>query len=176
MNNIEGLTIRFLNLNHNYDKTYPINKIMEFYDKPEYMIYLWGKRGNGKTIAVQYYLAKMGQRPKNEGYYTYGKYITMSNLLMELYAGDFSEKVKIVKKYSEKYFMLVIDEIDKITLTDYKEEMIFNILDNRISNMMYTIISANKSIGELKDQLGINIISRILDNAVVIENKGEVLR
>jgi DNA replication protein DnaC len=135
------------------------------------VLYLWGERGNGKSFAVQWFLCKLMDGRSLDLMYT-----TMSKLIMSLYAMDFKEKLDYLDMLADKYDLLVIDEIDKISLTHFKEEAIFYLLDERINKMKKTVFVGNKSLKDLHDTLGDNIISRILSNAVVIENKGELLR
>jgi len=148
-----------------------LNKFNEIEDLPD-MYYIFGERGNGKSFACQYLLYRLCYHRE----YCKGKFITLSDLVMELYACDFKERVKVVNNYKDKYNLLIIDEIDKVKLTDWKEEMIFNIVDGRMNNMRKTVYTSNMSPDDLTEILGINIMSRILSDGKVLENKSEVLR
>jgi DNA replication protein DnaC len=164
---VKGLTTLFRNLYFELKETEPIKHLKKSNSN---MVYLWGKRGNGKSIAVQSYLCEK----KKQGVKC--MYITMSNLFMDLYAIDLDRRVHYIRDMIRLYDLIVIDEIDKIKLTEWKEEMIFNLLDERVNFCKDTVLVGNSSPAELESKLGVNIVSRILGCGEVIENKGVLLR
>ena len=167
------LTPKFENFikNKKFNETKLTKMLSKYtYDDMPDMIYIWSVYGTGKTFAVQNFL---NNAPENIGRY----YTTLSNLILDLQSFEqFSEKVERVYQYKEHIKILVIDEIDKMKLTEWKEEMIFNIIDGRISNEYKTILTSNSNVKDLSHKLGENIVSRILTDAVIVEYKGEVLR
>jgi DNA replication protein DnaC len=163
---VDGLTKKFKDVYLDIKETSPIKTLKKNDDFN--ILYLWGERGNGKSISVQWYLCKK---------YLEGsscRYITMSRIIMDLYSLDFPQKVKYIDSLIN-YDILAIDEIDKIKLTEYKEEMIFYLLDERINNEKQTITIGNSDIKRLENKLQENIVSRVL-SGLIIENTGELLR
>jgi len=148
-----------------------IKKISKIVDLPQ-MLFIWGDRGNGKTIAVQWYLEEISKQAWEWDI----KYITLTELIMDLYALEFNERKEYIDELVSEYEVLAIDEIDKVTLTDYKEEMIFYLFDKRLSNLKYTILTSNTDTKNLGERLKQNIVSRILDDCIKIHSDGKVLR
>jgi len=168
---IEGLTKKYGML-----KGIKRTAIIEKLDKVELgvkqNIFIHGERGNGKTIGIQWFMEKLHDNNLNWKI----KYMTLAEISMDLYAKDFKERADYIKMLATKYDVLFIDEIDKVSITDYKEEMIFYLLDTRLSGMKYTIMTSNFDVSELSKKLKENIMSRILADCIKIKSDGEVLR
>ena len=57
-------------------------------------------------------------------------------------ASQFGDKYSLLKKYKEAY-CLVLDDWDKVNMSDAKLAYLFTILDYRYSNGLQTIITTN---------------------------------
>jgi DNA replication protein DnaC len=175
LSNIIGLTAKFKEY-YKADKIrdeYPIKKIKGLKENEfNEMMYIFGNHGNGKSFAIQWFLCEL----KKKNNLLKIQYITMTKLIMNLYAKSFEDKVKYINILSKEYDILAIDEIEKIKLTEYKEEMIFYLLDERINNMKKTIMAGNDELEKLEEKLQKNIISRILSNCLILKNEGRLLR
>jgi len=123
------------------------------------IVIVYGPKRSGKSIFVQFFLDIL----KREA-----KYITAINIIMELYGRDFEEKKDYLDELY-KYNFLGIDDIDKVKLTGWKEEMMFYLIDKRISNLKKTIISCSVVPERLHLILGNNIADKLLSEAYVIK-------
>jgi DNA replication protein DnaC len=161
-----GLTPEYLALKIN-NKTEPIKKLMI---ADNLMVYLWGDRGNGKSIAVQYYLCH--ESIKNERLRI--KYIELKTIVDELMIRDPAEQVVYLSGLI-KFDILAIDEIDKKKISEFVEDNLFYLLDKRKTELKRTIVIGNKGPGKLEEKLGESISSRILSGEI-IKSEGELLR
>ena len=168
---IHGLTKKFETIQFKDTKT--VLKIRKFLEKPITNILIWGPHGNGKTFAVQDFLRQYHYMNQVEHRCLY---ITLSNMLMNLYERDWAQKISYLRNLINDWNVIALDEVDKIKLTEWKEEILFNFFDSRMSKMKRNLITSNKSPNKLAEHLGENIMSRILSECVVIEVKGEVMR
>jgi len=122
-------------------------------------VLVYGPKRSGKSIFVQFFLDIL----KREA-----KYITAINIIMELYGRNFEEKKDYLDELY-KYDFLGIDDIDKFKLTGWKEEMMFYLIDKRISNLKKTIISCSTVPERLHLILGNNIADKLLSEAYVVK-------
>jgi len=123
------------------------------------IVLVYGPKRSGKSIFVQFFLDIL----KREA-----KYITAINIIMELYGRNFEEKKDYLDELY-KYDFLGIDDIDKFKLTGWKEEMMFYLIDKRISNLKKTIISCSTVPERLHLILGNNIADKLLSEAYVVK-------
>lgn len=169
---IQGLTLKFRSTE--LENIGIIKKVDSLIGEPlPTNILLHGKHGNGKTFAVQNFLSSYHCFHKGEKRCLY---IKLSDLLMDLYERDWKSKIKYLRELISQWQVIALDEVDKVKLTEWKEEILFNFFDSRMSKMKNTLITSNLSPAKLAEKLGENIMSRILSECVVIEVKGEVLR
>jgi len=168
---IQGLTKKFEITK--IKETGIIKRLSGFMDKDITNILIWGPHGNGKTFALQHFLQQYHRYKK---YDARCLYLTLSDLLMNLYERDWPQKINYLRDLIKDWQVIALDEIDKVKLTEWKEEILFNFFDKRMSKLKSTLITANKSPNKLAEHLGENIMSRILSECVVIEVKGGVMR
>ncbi len=168
---IQGLTLKFRSTK--IKETGIINKLEKHIVKPPTNILITGGHGNGKTFGAQDFLSKYHGINQGEKRCLY---ITLSNLLMDLYERDWSRKITYLRDLISQWHVIALDEVDKVKLTEWKEEILFNFFDSRMSQMKNNLITSNLSEEKLGVHLGSNIMSRVLSECVVIKVKGGVMR
>lgn len=68
---------------------------------------------------------------------------------------------------------IVIDDLDKISGSDYAKEVAFAAIDNRIAEKAPLLVTTNKAMSEIGEQLGDAIASRLAGYCEVIRMQGE---
>lgn len=100
----------------------------------------------------------------------------MADFIEQLHALDFAGKREYTEGLIRQYKFICLDEIDKFGITDYTERTVFKFLDKGLSAMCRFMFGANLDKQGLLSKLDANIMSRILGDCLIVENKGEVLR
>lgn len=125
-----------------------------------------GGTGVGKTYMsaaiLNYYFDK-----KEEIFYT-----THRRFIEELHQGIQEGKSQhyVINKYSNKN-ILIIDDLGATTCTEWQQEMILELIDQRYNNRSKTVITCNLNVDAINEKLGKRTASRILDkNNTLIEN------
>lgn len=130
--------------------------------------FLWGGYGRGKThLATAQYrkLVELGEA---------AMFFTMADLLAELRMAEirlFEEYVCIVRdraKYATR-FHLFIDDIDKFKITEFKFEVLFDLVNTLYSRKLGLTITSNLSLTELMRVLDTSIVRRIDDMCQAVE-------
>jgi DNA replication protein DnaC len=142
------------------------------YGTKEYLnILLWGMKGNGKSFAMQWFAEKFCEQHKCKAIY-----FEMANFLEILLSLDLKQKRDYTQGLLKKYKLICIDEIDKIKITEYAYVTIFNFLNNGHNNMNNFVFGSNLNKEKLLNFLGDNIMSRVDNNCLIVENTGKLLR
>lgn len=84
--------------------------------------------------------------------------------------GDYTEAVKYFTDY--EYF--IYDDLGSTGLTDWRKEILLNIIDTRYSSKKPTIFTSNLSKEEIMEKLGNRSYSRLFDNENTILNFGNI--
>lgn len=108
------------------------------------------------------------------------RYFTEHELLkrvrnsMQTLQGDYLDTLKLL--IDDPFLM--IDDLGSCGVNEWREEIIFNILDQRYNSMLPTIITSNFSVAEFKKTFHGRIASRLFasENMVIEINNGEDLR
>lgn len=74
----------------------------------------------------------------------------------------------VIRDYSQKWKLLVIDEIGSQYGSDSEKIIISEIINNRYNNMLPTIIIGNVTLSEAEDYLGKRVIDRIKEGGKVL--------
>lgn len=120
---------------------------------------LLGNFGTGKTMLMSILCDKLGDR-------AFGcKFISAVDMICKIKDsfGLSSKKstTEVLNEYKEVDF-LFIDDIDKIKPTEYVQELMYSLVNDRIENERPIIISANHSLEELDEQFfGEATVSRL---------------
>lgn len=91
------------------------------------MLTVWGGPGNGKTLALQALTNEFTRRGRK------ARYRTLAQLLNELRAGYSDgryDKDRLYEEYATCHF-LAIDEFDKPRMTEFAQEVVFDLIDDR---------------------------------------------
>ena len=98
------------------------------------MLTIWGGPGNGKTLALQALTNEFIRRGQR------ARYRPLSRLLNELRDGYNGERFEKDARYAEFVAckFLAIDEFDKPRMTDFAQEVVFELIDDRYRLGMQT--------------------------------------
>lgn len=160
----------------NYEELTNDHKIFKYqiehsYNKKQNLI-LAGNTGTGKThlaiallkkLIIEHDLNSSNQINKL-GYYT--KYYNLANIKIENY--------KLFNEIINCNY-LIIDEFGTND-TDFKERVLFEIIDKRYDNYLSTILITNATVKEFKHKLTDMTYSRIRQNAMLLETKHQDYR
>ena len=147
------------------------HQIEHNYNKKQNLI-LAGNTGTGKThlaisllkkLIMEHDLNSSNQITKI-GYYT--KYYNLASLKIESY--------KLFNEITNCNY-LIIDEFGTND-SDFKERVLFEIIDKRYDNYLSTILITNATVKEFKNKLTDMTYSRIRQNAMLLETKHQDYR
>jgi DNA replication protein DnaC len=175
--NLANIPKRYLNKDfNNYEELSEEHKIFKYqiehhYNKKQNLI-IAGNTGTGKThLAIALFKKLIMEHDLNTntqiskmGYYT--KYYNLASLKIESYK-LFNEVINC------NY--LIIDEFGTND-SDFKERILFEIIDKRYDNYLSTILITNATVKEFKNKLTDMTYSRIRQNALLLETKHQDYR
>lgn len=132
-------------------------------------IILMGGAGTGKThlaSAIANYLMHESLVPVKFG--------TFANLLDKMKLAFHTDK-DVVNQLSN-VSILIIDDLGKEKYTEWAQQVLFQVIDNRYNNELPIIITTNLTPGELRERFGEPIISRLMEMCYGIAMNGENYR
>lgn len=141
----------------------------EFLEKPAGTLYVCGPAGVGKThlaaSLIDYFAPSM---PEIRAYHEteiFGK------LRQAISSGsiDYSE----VLKYMIDYELIIIDDIGTSNISDWKCEVMFDLVNIRYNSRRPTVYTSNLSPQELCDAYGVRISSRIFGYPSIVMDFSE---
>jgi len=175
--NLANIPKRYLNKDFtNYEELSEEHKIFKYqvqhnYNKKQNLI-IAGNTGTGKTHLAIALLKKLTTEHELDlshqitkvGYYM--KYYNLASL-----------KIENSKLFNEviNCNYLIIDEFGTND-TDFKERILFEIIDRRYDNYLSTILITNATVKEFKSKLTDMTYSRIRQNALLLETKHQDYR
>lgn len=126
---------------------------------------LYGKPGVGKTHAMYALLQKANI--KNRFY--------NSTEIIEDIRASFNDRyvqnpIHILKGFDGYLF---IDDFGTERLTDFVQDMFYQIINDRYINKLPTIISTNYDLSEIADRLGERVASRLAEMCFIINVTGD---
>ena len=158
-----------------YNKNY-VDDIFQNFELSKYKsVYLYGPVGTGKSFTTSYFLFKLLKEGKKV------KYKKAIKMVLELSAIE----PKDYKRYADGLIgvdVLVIDDIDKLKVTESRLTTLLYLIDERNDLNRLTIYTSNKTLEELyakfseDKEMGQAIISRIQENGLIKKIKNEYLR
>lgn len=167
INKYSGLTKEYIEMKAenliNDNKLLDTSIFIDFFNNNKKLIYIYGNNRIGKSITLQDYLLDYTKNFKK-----CGMYISAIEIVYKITMGELSEKRHFINRLINEYDILVIDEIDKIVLTDTREMNMFYILDKRKTSNKITILCGNDPIENLEKRIGKIICSRIQHEAGII--------
>lgn len=128
---------------------------------------LYGEPGRGKTFAA----CEVANALIDKGYFVL---VTNFARLANTIQGLSSDKQVFIDSLN-KYELIIIDDLGAERKSDFMQEMVYNIIDNRYRAGLPMIITTNLSIYEIKTPNNIGyerIYDRILEKCFPIEVKG----
>lgn len=132
--------------------------------------------GNGKTTWALKLLHKyFDEIWIGNGFRCRGIFINVPHFLTKIretisYKDD---KFELMKSRLATVDLVVWDDIAAFKLSDYDHSQLLSYIDQRKLNSMANIYTGNLSGNELKDALGNRLTSRVFNDSVVIELKGQ---
>jgi DNA replication protein DnaC len=126
---------------------------------------LTGPAGVGKTrLAAAACWARLQEAPV--------RWVSAARLMAQLRSGFNTEAKAKADAILVGAGAVVLDDIDKASPTDFGREVMFNTIDARIEEGRRLLITTNKSMEELGDQLGDPIKSRVAGYCRVVRMQG----
>jgi len=137
------------------------------HDSPGKGLLLTGKEGTGKThIAISILKDVIGK-----GYS--GLYWNVPELFLELRRrmndNNGEENEAELFDQARRVDLLVLDDLGAERTSDYVLDRLYVLINGRYQNDTCTLITTNRSIPELKQQIGPRIASRICEMCVLLE-------
>lgn len=153
-------------------ETWVQQKIINFLEKPQNFLVYCGSPGIGKThlcaSLVEWMMKSYGF---NWRYYTEDKLLKELRTSMDTVRGDYLD----VLKYMIDDDFLIVDDIGSSTKhTEWREEILFAILDSRYNSMKPTVFTSNFCQKEFKEKYHHRIHSRLFstENTIIEIEKG----
>lgn len=137
------------------------------------LVALIGNRGSGKTqlaVEVMRSIAEKGSRVL---------FVSCMELLMEFkasYRRDSDKTEAAVMLEFLKPKLLIIDEVARRGETDWENNLLFELINQRYGDMRDTILTCNLTKEELQGSMGPSIVSRMLETGGVMECNWESYR
>lgn len=140
--------------------------------KPLKSYFLYGDIGTGKT----YEAAGLAREALRQGLTT--RFYSMARLFDAILGYDRHDPSDYTLSSIRNCGFLVIDDLGKEKLTEWKYEQLFEVIDHRYGHEKMTCITSNYSLSELADKWGENIggqaiVSRIAEMCSVVKLTGE---
>ena len=130
------------------------------------LVALIGRRGAGKTqIAIELMrISTHRQRPT-----LYASTMEWFMAIKSTYKkGADQTEIDIIKQF-RKPNLLILDEYGRRSDTEWENNLLFELLDKRYSDMNNTVLISNQKATELMESLGQSLASRLIETGGVIE-------
>lgn len=130
------------------------------------LVALVGRRGAGKTQIAMELMRANTLRQKS------ALYVSTTEWFMAIKStykkGADQTEIDIIKQY-RKPNLLILDEYGRRSDTEWENNLLFELLDKRYSDMNSTIIISNQKHQELMESLGSSLGSRLTETGGVVE-------
>lgn len=151
-------------------------KIILDWVKKESGIFFWGAKafgeniGNGKTYfcaCLYNYLTE-----KKENVRAYGE-IEYYTILKEAISKNWDYNFEARRICEAKW--LIIDDLGTSKISEFTKECVYTMIDTRLNSGLPTLITTNLTLGDIQENYGSRVLSRInsVKNVVVLSNDGD---
>ena len=97
------------------------------------------------------------------------RYVDLKGEITKCFNSKSSKTVDEVVDRFKKADFLFLDDIDKLTPTEYVREFIYSLVNYRVENQLPIITSANHNLEDLDSKFyGEAIVSRLINNSPVV--------
>lgn len=138
-----------------------------------YNFFLWGNYGTGKTgMAVGILKNRVEAYCEAAFFVTVPRLLEMIRASYDKHDSPHEEALRRARTTS----LLVLDDLGAERPTDWVQEQLYLIINERHDNRLDTVITSNLTLDQLADRIGERTIWRIAEMCKVIEVKGKNLR
>lgn len=131
---------------------------------------LHGPYGTGKTHLLAALCNAMHERDKS---CRFASSVNLFNAIQDLIGRNVSHQSLLDKAMATP--LLVLDDIDKVKYSNFREEVYFSIIDKRVRNHLPIAISTNR-LADMENFVGGAVYSRLRTGQVAIEMTGSDYR
>ncbi len=156
-----------------------VDNIIETVEGGTNFFFYGASPGTGKTfnasVIINHYIYKSCLTSRFDFENPLGLYIVYADLIDDLRYRRDQDYVQNTLRLINQVPLLLIDDVGSGSNSDFSREQTYIIMNNRINNGLSTIYTSNLSIIELKksDNLGSRNVSRLLNNTIGLEFKGD---
>lgn len=146
---------------------------MKFIKNPKNFLFIQGNPGIGKTYVCAALLDYFYEKFEGKRYWTESNLLKKVRSSMDL-RGDYLESLELL--IDDQF--LIIDDLGSQSDNEFREDVIFHMLDYRYGLQLPTVITTNLSREELKERYNHRILSRLYasENCIISMHNGEDLR
>jgi DNA replication protein DnaC len=101
------------------------------------------------------------------------RWVSTARLMAQLRSGFNSEAKAKADTIIAGTGAIVLDDLDKVKPSEYAREVLFAAIDGRVEEGSPLLVTTNKSMGELGNQLGDPIMSRLAGHCRVVKMVGD---
>ena len=135
------------------------------------MVGLIGDRGRGKTLMATWIAQRRRERREEPGIYL--RCADLFAVLRGSWGKDHPRGSKNTEEALMELFMncelLVLDEVQERTCSDWENKILTRLLDHRYSNLLPTLVIGNLTAEELAANLGPSVTDRLKETGGIME-------
>lgn len=132
-------------------------------------IFCYGPAGTGKTLFAATLAQRYIDREKSIEFYSFP---LLMMTFQSLYRNEKADPVEKILEISRSPKILILDDIGIEKLTDYVRQVTYILINERYQQNLTTIITSNKSLGEIDSIIHPGISSRIAGMCEILEFTG----
>ena len=133
-----------------------MQKIYDWLSKEKSIFYFCGNVGTGKTYFAASLWNYLEEKKQNLRAYRESEFFSE---IKKVISQDWDYGCEIKRLCESKW--LILDDMGTSQMTDWQKEVLFTLIDTRISNGLPTLITSNLSLQDVKEILGDRVFSRL---------------